>query len=45
MVKFVVDVTEINYGSVEVKADSAEEAREKAEEEYFNGNWYGHLPS
>jgi hypothetical protein len=36
--KYMVSIKEINYGSVEVEAASLEEAKEKAEREYYNGN-------
>lgn len=36
--KYTVKVKEISYGYVEVEADSDEEAEEKAEEVYFEGN-------
>ena len=36
--KFIVSVKEVNYGGVSVEANSVEEARELAEQEYFNGN-------
>lgn len=36
--KFFVSVKEVNYGGVSVEANSAEEAIERAEDEYFNGN-------
>ena len=35
--KYIVDVTDISYGMVEVEAESIEEAQEKAEELYFSG--------
>lgn len=43
MAKYRVNVTERNYGSVTVEADSEEEARELAEEAYSEGNvdWGG----
>ena len=39
--KFIVDVKDISYGTVEVEADSAEQAEEKAQDMYFSGqiNW------
>lgn len=36
--KYSVKVKEISYGVVEVEADSAEEAEEKAESIYYDGN-------
>lgn len=36
--KYMVSMEEINFGGVVVEASSAEEAREKAEQEYENGN-------
>lgn len=36
--KYTVKVKDISYGYVEVEADSVEEAEEKAEEIYFDGN-------
>ena len=43
MAKWKVNVTEKNFGSVTVEADSGEEARELAEEAYSEGNvdWGG----
>ena len=43
MAKYRVNVTEKNFGSVTVEADSEEEARELAEEAYSEGNvdWGG----
>lgn len=38
MTKWKVNVTEKNYGSVTVEADSAEAAQEMAEETYANGD-------
>lgn len=38
MAKWRVDVTEKNFGSVTVEADSAETAQEIAEEAYANGD-------
>ena len=38
MAKFRVSVTETSYGSVEVTAACGDEAREKADQEYCNGN-------
>ena len=38
MAKFRVSVTETSYGSVEVEAESIEDARSKAEDEYHQGN-------
>lgn len=38
--KYVVSVKEINYGGITVEATSPEQAREIAEQEYFNGNVY-----
>ena len=38
MEKFEVKVTETSYGFVEVEAGSSEEARDKAENEYYLGN-------
>lgn len=38
--KYVVSVKEINYGGITVEANSPEQAREIAEQEYFNGNVY-----
>ena len=35
--KYIVDVKDISYGSIEVEAGSVEEAQEKAEELYFSG--------
>ena len=39
--KYIVDVKEVYKSSVPVEADSVEEAKEKAEELYYNGriNW------
>ena len=39
--KFIVDVKDISYGTVEVEADSVEQAEEKAQDMYFSGqiNW------
>ena len=39
--KYIVDVKDISYGTVEVEADSAEQAEEKAQDMYFSGqiNW------
>lgn len=37
---YVFSVKETSYGSVSVEADSEEEAREKAWDEYHNGNTY-----
>ena len=39
--KYSVKVKEISYGVVEVEAASAEEAEEKAESDYYNGNVMG----
>jgi hypothetical protein len=39
-VKYLVSVKEINYGAVEVEASSPDDAKEKAEQEYYNGNVY-----
>lgn len=36
--KYMVSMEEINFGGVVVEASSAEEEREKAEQEYENGN-------
>jgi hypothetical protein len=36
--KFTVNVTEISYGFVEFEADSEDEAKDKAEDEYHYGN-------
>lgn len=36
--KYMVSIKEINYGGVEIEAASLEEAKEKAEREYYNGN-------
>ena len=36
--KYRVSVMETSYGAVEVEADSPEEAREKAEEAFHQGN-------
>jgi hypothetical protein len=36
--KYMVSVKEINYGGVEVEAASIEEAKEKAEQEYYDSN-------
>jgi hypothetical protein len=38
MAKYIVSVMETSYGAVEIEADSPEEAREKAEEAYHQGN-------
>ena len=38
--KYLVSVKEVNYGAVEVEAASPDEAMEKAEQEYYNGNVY-----
>lgn len=38
MEKYGVNVKETSYGFIEIEADSPEEAREKAEEEYHKGN-------
>lgn len=38
--KYLVSVKEVNYGAVEVEAASPDEAKEKAEQEYYNGNVY-----
>lgn len=38
--KYLVSVKEINYGAVEVEASSPDDAKEKAEQEYYNGNVY-----
>lgn len=35
--KFIVDVKDISYGTVEVEADSVEQAEEKAQDMYFSG--------
>ena len=35
--KYIVDVKDISYGTVEVEADSVEQAEEKAETLYFEG--------
>ena len=35
--KFIVDVKDISYGTVEVEADSAEQAEEKAQGLYYEG--------
>ena len=35
--KYVVDVKDISYGTIEVEADSVQEAEEKAEAAYFDG--------
>lgn len=39
--KYIVDAKDISYGTVEVEADSIEQAEEKAQDLYFNGqvNW------
>ena len=39
--KYIVDVKDISYGSIEVEAGSVEQAEEKAQELYFSGqvNW------
>lgn len=39
--KYIVDVKDISYGTIEVEADSVEQAEEKAQEMYFSGkiNW------
>lgn len=39
--KYIVDVKDISYGTVEVEADSIEQAEEKAQNLYFSGqvNW------
>ena len=39
--KFIVDVKDVSYGTVEVEADSVEQAEEKAQDMYFSGqiNW------
>jgi hypothetical protein len=39
-VKYLVSVKEINYGAVEIEASSPDDAKEKAEQEYYNGNVY-----
>lgn len=36
--KYTVKVKEISYGAVEIEAESATEAEEKAEAEYYAGN-------
>ena len=36
--KYIVTVKEVNYGGVEVEAATPQEAEEKAEQEYYNGN-------
>lgn len=38
--KYLVSVKEINYGAVEIEASSPDDAKEKAEQEYYNGNVY-----
>ncbi len=38
--RYVVSVKETNYGGITVEANSPEQAREIAEQEYFNGNVY-----
>ena len=35
--KYVVSLKEVNYGSVSVKAENEEEARELARQEYYRG--------
>ena len=35
--KYVVSLKEVNYGSVSVKAESEEEAWDKARQEYYRG--------
>lgn len=37
---YVFGVKEISYGSVSVEAENEEEAKEKAWDEYHNGNTY-----
>ena len=37
---YVYNVKETSYGSISVEANNEEEAREKAWEEYHNGNTY-----
>lgn len=41
--KFVCNVKEISYGTIEIEADSAKEAQDKAEAQYQlgNTNWSG----
>lgn len=36
--KYLVSIKEINYGGVEIEAANRQEAQEKAEQEYYNGN-------
>ena len=36
--KFICNVKEISYGTIEVEANSPKEAQDKAEAEYMNGN-------
>ncbi|MGI6196244.1 MAG: DpnD/PcfM family protein [Eubacteriales bacterium] len=38
--KYIVNVSETSFGCVTVEADNVEQAKEKAEEEYENGNIY-----
>ena len=38
MMKYCVNVTETSYGFVEVEADSVEDSRVKAEDEFHKGN-------
>lgn len=39
--KYEVEIAEASYGIVEIEAENEEEAREKAIEEYHNGNvWW-----
>lgn len=38
--KYVVSVKEVNYGAVTVEANSPEQAKELAEQEYYGGNVY-----
>lgn len=38
--KYTVNVSETSFGCVTVEADNVEQAKEKAEEEYENGNVY-----
>ena len=38
MAKFIISINETSYGSVEIEAESEEEAREKAVAAYYDGN-------
>ena len=41
--KFICNVKEISYGTIEVEAESCQEAQDKAETQYMHGNtnWSG----